>query len=356
MNTLGKRICSVMIIMFSLFIVIANTNLKTELKRVDASAMGEEVPVKAVRLTGDEPFAYLLSDAGNVYVMCHCDEKYYVELWHPEFWNGIRIVDLYTSSYYTNMLALDQDGNIYMWDSEYERGRSTTSYVKKENWKIQRIENIPKVSKIFTAYRQIVIVTEEGSTYRYRWYPDENINTVVEDMGSIETETPILNIAATKEELFILDEEHVLWSIGNTENESKKYVQKDVHSIMQTGPGFTIRMMNDEIYVHNTIYLERGYDKVMLAEQYEAVRIPFEGKISSMSASSKTAVVCIDGDKYYRWGKEANTAAFGAYIPGILTYEEPVEMDLKNLNYYAVIGQDIIYLDDQNHMFVLLQH
>lgn len=354
MRDLGKRVRSVMILMIALIIVIANAHLKTETKRVDKSVMGDEIPVKIVKFDADSGL-YLLSDAGNIYVLCHSDGNYYLELWHPEFWKGIKIVDLCTSTYYTNILALDQEGNIYRWDNEYKRDKSTGSSVEKEDWSIQRIENIPKIREIFTAYRQIVVVAEDGNAYRYRWYPDESFNPVVEDMGSIEMESPILNIAATKEELFILDQDHVLWSVGNIENGSKKYVQKDVHSIMQTGTGFTVRMMDDEIYVHNTLYLERGYDKVMFADQYEAVKIMFGGKISSMSVSSKTAVVCIDG-KYYRWGKEPNTRAFGGYIPGILTYDEPFEMDLKNLNFYTVVGQDIIYLDEQNQMFILLQH
>lgn len=354
MSDWGKRIGSVIILLIALIIVIANAHLKTETKRVDKSVMGDEIPVKIVKFDADSGL-YLLSDAGNIYVLCHSDGNYYLELWHPEFWKGIKIVDLCTSTHYANILALDSEGNIYRWDNEYERDTSTGLRVKKEDWSIQRIENIPKVSEIFTAYRQIVIVAEDGNAYRYRWYPDENFDLVVEDMGSIEMEAPILNIAATKEELFILDQDHVLWSVGNIVNQSKEYVQKDVHSIMQTGNGFTARMMDDEIYVHNTLYLEYGYDKVMFADRYEAVKMVFEGKISSMSVSSKTAVVCID-DKYYRWGKDANTRAFGGYIPGILTYDEPFEMDIKNLNFYTVVGQDIIYLDEQNQMFILLQY
>lgn len=354
MSDWGKRICSVMILMIALLIVIANAHLKTETKRVEKSVMGDEMPVKIVKFDVGSG-RYLLSDAGNIYVLCHSDGKYYLELWHPEFWKGIRIVDLCTSRHYTNILALDSEGNIYRWDNEYEWDESSGLRVKKEDWSIQRVENIPKVSEIFTAYRQIVIVAEDGNAYRYRWYPDEDFNLVVEDMGSIEMEAPILNIAATKEELFILDQDHVLWSIGNTENGSKKYVQKDVHSIMQTDNGFTVRMMDDEIYVHNTLYLEYGYDKVMFTDRYEAVKMVFEEKISSMSVSNVTAVVCID-DKYYRWGKDANIGAFGGYIPGILTYDEPVEMDIKNLNFYTVVGQDIIYLDEQNQMFILLQY
>lgn len=355
MSDWGKRVRSVMILIIALFIVIANTHLKIETKRVDISAMGDEVPVKVVKLSGaGSGSVYLLSNAGNIYSLCYSDEKYYVELWHPEFWNGIRIVDLCTSRHYTNILALDSEGNIYRWDMEDERDESTGLSVKKEDWSIQRVENIPKVREIFTAYRQIVIVAEDGNAYRYRWYPDEDFNLVVEDMGSIEMGSPILNIAATKEELFILDQDHVLWSVGNTENESKKYVQKDVHSIVQTGNGFTVRMMDDEIYVHNTRYLECGYDKVMFADRYEAEKVVFGGKISSMSVSNVTAVVCMDG-KYYRWGKEPNTRAFGGYILGVLTYDEPFEMDLKNLNFYTVVGQDIIYLDEKNQMFILLQ-
>lgn len=74
-----------------------------------------------------------------------------------------------------------------------------------------------------------------------------------------------------------------------------------------------------------------------------------------MSVSNVTAVACMDG-KYYRWGKDANTRAFGGYIPGILTYDEPFEMDLNNLNFYTVVGQDIIFLDERNQMFILLQY
>lgn len=208
MNNWKRRVSSVIILMVALLIVIENTNLKTETKRVNTSAMDGAIPVKVVRLTDGGP-AYLLGDEGNIYMLRYLDGEYDVELWHPEFWNGIRIVDLCTSTYYTHMLALDQDGNIYLWDKEYEQDKSTGLSVPKSDWSIQRIENIPKVSEIFTAYRQIVIMAEDGNVHRYRWYPDENFNAVVEDMGNIAMESPILNIAATKEELFILDQNHM---------------------------------------------------------------------------------------------------------------------------------------------------
>lgn len=126
-------------------------------KQVDISIMEEEKPKKVISLntyiSTDTNFenAYILGDKGTLYVLCCDSENYYAQLWHPEFWKGIKVVDLCagnkTDSY---VLALDEKGTVYIWDKEYRS--KELGWEKKDDWHIQRMENIPEVAQIFSGY------------------------------------------------------------------------------------------------------------------------------------------------------------------------------------------------------------
>lgn len=354
MNVRIKRILSIVLIVAIIILVAEYAAPTTRRKRIDTSNMRGEAPVKIISLntyisTKDNyELAYILGGSGNIYVLRCIDGKYDVDLWQPKFWDGIKIADLCANYPTMYALAMDEDGQLYIWDKEYD----FTTDSKKEQWNISRIDDIPKVTDIFAAYNQFVIVTEDGDVYR--WYPKDNPCPVIEEMERLDVEQPILYVAATREELLILDRDHVLWSV---ENGTSKCLQKDVLNIAQGSvAGFAVQTTNNEINVYNMLSLERDYEKTTFADRYEVSRIAFEGDISSLAVSSSAAVVCIDGDKLYRWGRKSPKILFGAYPAHIETYETPVRINIDIPQYYTLVGHDMIYVDDQNKMFAMIQN
>lgn len=326
---------------------------------IDTSIMGEEVPVKIITLnsymTSNENYeiAYLLGDKGNLYVLCYDLEKFYVDLWHPEFWKDIEVVDICAERPWLYAAALDKDGNVYVWEKEYLLGESGTEIEtnKRENWEIQQVENIPIVTEIYATYDQFSIVTEEGNLYI--WSPKDNVNPDMDDMEMIDMETPIINIAASEETVFILDEKHVLWRI---ENGAKELLQENVKNIMQGGKGFVFQMIDaeNEVNVYNIHLLQKGYETTVFADKYEVAKIVFEDKISSISVNKAVAVVRTDKQDFYQWGKKENPQYWYMEIPAESVHAEPVKIDLADAKYYMIIGENIVYIDERNEVFILL--
>ncbi|MCH5264070.1 MAG: hypothetical protein J1F42_14270 [Lachnospiraceae bacterium] len=358
MNVRMKRLLSIVLIVAVVILVAEYAAPTTRRKRIDISNMRGEAPVKIISLntyisTNDNhELAYILGENGSIYVLRCIDGKYDVDLWQPEFWDGIKITDLCMNYPMMYALAMDEDGQLYIWNKEYGYDPYTADEIKKEQWNISRIDGIPKVTDVFAAYNQFVIVTEIGDVYR--WYPKDQPCPAIEEMERLDVEPPIINIAATKEELLILDRNHVLWSV---ENGTSRYLQKDVQNIVQ-GPaaGFAVQTTNSEINVYNSLALERDYEKTTFADRYEVSRIAFEGDVSSLAVSSSAAVVCIDGDKLYRWGRKSPKVLFGTYPGYEETYETPVKINIDTPQYYTLVGHDMIYVDNQNNMFAIIQN
>lgn len=82
----------IVLMLICIWVVMKPQVYESRKELIDTSIMGEEVPVKIVTLnaymTSSENYevAYLLGDRGNLYVLCYDTEKFYVDLWHPEFW------------------------------------------------------------------------------------------------------------------------------------------------------------------------------------------------------------------------------------------------------------------------------
>lgn len=335
--------------------------LKEEM--IDTSVMGEEVPIKIVTLNSymtsnvNYETAYILGDKGNLYVLCYDAERYYVDLWHPEFWKDIEIVDICAERPRLYAAALDKDGNVYIWRKEYLLGEGETEIEietktnKRENWEIQRLENIPKVMEIYATHDKFAIVTDEENVCM--WSPKENANPGMDDMEMIDMEAAIINIAASEEEVFILDENHVLWSMKNG---MKIFLKENVKSIVQGYKGLAILLMDNEneVYIYNIHLLQERYETVTFADKYEAAKIVFEDKISSIAVNNVVAVVRTDKQEYYRWGKERNPYYWYATVPAMNVYDEPVKINLRDAKYYMVIGENIVYIDEQNKMFILV--
>lgn len=100
--------------------------------------------------------------------------------------------------------------------------------------------------------------------------------------------------------------------------------------------------------------LQQGYETVIFADKYEAAKIVFEDRISSISANGWIAVVCTDKQEFYRWGKEKNPQYRYVAVPSMRVYTEPVKIDLPDAKYYMVIGECIVYIDERNEVFVLI--
>lgn len=367
MNTQAKRkIIPIMIIIVILIIMICIWEaMKTQVpepikEQIDTSVMGEEAPEKIITLNPgmtSYEIAYLLGDKGNLYVLCHDAEKYYVDLWHPEFWKDIEIADICAERPRTYAAALDKDGNVYIWKKEYllseESGYIENGINKKEDWQIQKLENIPKVNEIYAVYNKFVIVTEDKDVCM--WSPEDNENPDISDIEMIKMETPVLNIAASDEAVFILDENHALWSM---ENGTKSFLAENVRSITQGYKGLAIQMMDseNEIYIHNIDILKIGYETVIFADKYETAKVVFEDKISSISANGWIAVACTDKGEFYQWGNKDQPVykfmGITVITPSMSVYEEPVKIDLTDVEYYMVIGKSIVYIDGQNEMFL----
>lgn len=372
MNTHAKVKFSVILILIMIVICILGFWLvigipqpyKPRKEPIDTSAMGEEVPVKIVTLNSNMAtngsyknyeIAYLLGDKGNLYVLCYDAEKYYVELWHPEFWKDIEVVDICAERPYWYASALDKEGNVYIWKKEYLLGEGETEEEietktnKRENWKIQQLNNIPKVTKIYATHDQFAIVTDEENVCM--WSPKENDNPGMDDMEIIDMETPMLNIAAAGEEVFILDENHVLWSM---ENGTKTFVKENVKSIVQGYKGLAIQMMDNanEVYIYNIDFLQKRYERVTFADKYEVSKIVFADNISSMSLNGWVGVAYTDKQELYRWGWEQRTKYAHVTTPSIDLYKEPVKIDLTGVKHFMVIGKYFIYIDGENEMFV----
>lgn len=351
----------ILIIMIILFVSCVWIVMKPESSepwevRIDTSNMGEEVPVKIVTLNSYVTFnenyemAYILGDKGNLYVLCYDGEKLYVDLWHPEFWKDIEIVDICAERPWLYAAALDKEGNIYVWEKEYlfkEKGDIEIETNKRENWKIQKMENIPKVKEIYATHDRFVIVTKEDVCM---WSSREYRNPSMDDMEMIDTETPIINAAASEEAVYILDEEHVLWSL---QNGTKHVFLENVEDIVQGGKGFALRLMDaeNEVYVYNIGLLSRGYETTMLADGIEAARIVFEDEISSIAINKSAAVVCTDKQEFYLWGRKESPHNKYMYTLSMSLYTEPVKIDIADAKYYMVIGKNIVYVDGQNRMF-----
>lgn len=356
MNVRIKRALSVSLIGIITLLVIVNAVSTTKIKSVDTSNMCGEMPIKIISLNPYIPtnenyeIAYILGDRGNIYVLRCIDDKYDVELWQPRFWDGIKITDLCAGYLMSYALAIDNEGKIYIWDKEYASGTRTTVESKKEQWSIKCLDGIPKVSDIFATYNQFVIVTESGNVYR--WYPKESPCPAIDEMECVDGKLSISKVAAVKEELLILDQNHMLWSM---ENGTLKCLQKDVCNIVQGYNGFAVQMMNGEIYVYRIHLLEEGYEETVFADKYEVSKIVFDGNVSSLSASGKAAIVCIDGKSLYRWGRKGKRGWFGVHGGNEEVYETPIKIDIDMPRYYDLIGKDIIYIDDQNNMFVIIQ-
>jgi len=331
-------------------------------RQVDISIMEEEKPKKLISLntyiSTDANFenAYILGDKGNLYVLCCDSENYYAELWHPEFWKGIKVVDLCagdkTDSY---AMALDEKGSVYIWGKECLSKGSELE--KRNDWQIQRMENIPEVAQIFSGYDQFVLVTKEGTVYSF--HPKDSGNPGMDNMEMIDVKSPVLGMASLKEELLILDCDHVLWSI---ENGTKKIVKENVKTIVQGGKGFVVQMMDDgnTVYVYNIYLLQKGYETVTFADKYEVSKVTFESEISFLAVSSKTAVVCVGEENFYRWGRKQRVnlvTKLGCFVTlSDKVYDQPIEVDIKGAQYYMLIGKDIVYVDEQKRMFALIQH
>lgn len=339
-----------------ILIIPRNSEIKEE---VDISVMGEEMPKEVISLNPYIPtdevteIVYILGDKGNIYELYSDSKGYHAKPWHPEFWAGIKIVDLCAGERLgpnAYVLALDEAGNVYIWNKEYES--KGLEWGKKTDWHIQRMENIPEVAEIYAGYYQFALVTREGSVYS--WNPIDNANPGIDNMEMIDLESPVLSIVSLKEELLILDRNHVLWCI---ENGVKKVVWENVKNIMQSGKGFVVQMMNDEntVYVYNSEFLQKGYETLTLADKYEVSKISFESGISLVSVSSKTAVACVDEEKLYKWGKKEDGLKNVA-VPGMMVYERPVEVNVKGTRYYTLIGKDAVYIDEQDRMFVVIPY
>lgn len=375
MNVRIKKKIRVIIILIltviCILIIIINSRDVEIKKEVDISAMGEEIPIKVISLNSNihtyesHEIAYILGDRGNLYVLRRNSDNYYVERWHMEFWENIRVVDLCAEGKNdTYALALDREGNVYIWDKEYlvkekkqnEYWQTVNVWDKKENWQIRQLEGIPKMSEIFATYSGFVFVTQEGEVYG--WSPTDITNLNTDNMELIETEGEILNVVSMKDELLILDRNNVMWSI---ENGTKKVIKESVKNIIQGGKGFALQMMNaeNEVYVCNIYLLQQGHDKMSFEDKYEVSKMLFEGNVSSFSVSDKTAVVHVDEEKYYRWGRRARAYIMTklGYIATLNdeVYEHPVEVDLHGAKYYMLIGKDIVYVDDWGRLFVLIQ-
>ena len=358
----------VLIIIIIILIIFVRISLKPQAdvprkEQIDISVMGEEEPVKIITLNGsmtsgeNYEIAYLLGDKGNLYVLCHDTEKYYVNLWNPEFWKNIEVVDICAQRRWAYAAALDTEWNVYVWKKEYLSGESGETEIetkKREDWEIQKLGNIPKVNEIYATYNQFVIVTEEESVCM--WSPEDNVNPDMSDMETIEIETPILNVAASEEAVFILDGNHTLWSM---ENGTINLLKDNVKSIVQGYKGLVIQMRDseNEIYIHNIDLLRKRDETVTFADKYEATKIVFEDKICSISVNGHGVVVCTDKQEFYRWGEKENHVNrywWGSvYVPSILIYEEPLKIDLEDAKYYAVIGYSVVYINGRNEMFVL---
>lgn len=350
MNVMIKRVMMIFSITIAVLLIIVNATQKPQIRNIDMSNMGGEVPMKAVSLNHNislnegRELAYILSEEGNIYILQNTAEKYYVELWQPEFWNGTKIKDLCVADIVSYALALDQDGNVYLWNKENAEN----------NRNIRAIENIPKISEIFATYNQFVLVSEDKNVYR--WYLKDNLSPKIEDLQRIDMDESILNVAATQDELFVLDENSVLWSIENTEGAVPKYLETGVKGIKQSVRGFVVQLMNNEIYVHCSYILARGYETRIFANRYEAACPMFKGDIALLAVSNDTAIVCIDGEELYRWGTKGSLNAFGTCCPGIRTYTEPVKVQIPKPEYCTLVGDDLIYTDNQNNMFILFQN
>lgn len=370
MNTHAKAKFNVILILImivicilGLWLVIARPQpYKPRKEPVDTSAMGEEVPVKIITLNKyttssvNYEVAYLLGDKGNLYVLCYDTEKYYVELWHPEFWKDIEVVDICAERPWLYASALDKEGNVYIWKKEYLLGEGETEEEietktnKRENWKIQQLKNIPKATKIYATHDQFAIVTDEENVCM--WSPKENDNPGMDDMEIIDMETPMLNIAAAGEEVFILDENHVLWSM---ENGTKTFLKENVKSIVQGYKGLAIQMMDseNEVYIYNIDFLQKyKYESVTFADKYEVNKIVFPDNVSSMSLNGSVGVVCTDKQELYRWGWEQRTKYAHVTTTSIDLYDEPVNINLTDVKCFMVIGKNFIYIDEENEMFV----
>ncbi|MCM1253960.1 MAG: hypothetical protein NC321_14170 [Clostridium sp.] len=333
---------------------------------IDTSAMGEETPLKIVTLnanisdiSSDEDYeiAYLLGDKGNLYALCHDAEKYYVALWHPEFWKDIEIVDICAESSCNYAAALDRNGNVYVWEkeylkeSQYEEGEIEVQIKinKRENWKIWQLENIPKVTEIYAVYKKFAIETDKKAVCM--WSPKENINPGMEDMEIIDMETPMLSIASTKEEVFILDENHILW---NMEDGAKSFVTENVKSMVQGNKGLAIQMMDNEneLYIYNIDLYRHHYETATFADKYEVSRIVLADNISSISLNQNVGVACTDKGEVYRWGWREPTKYAHVAVPAVTVYEKPVKVDLTDVKYHMAIGKYFIYIDEDDEMFV----
>lgn len=350
------ELVTVIILVSCAWIVMKPDSFESWEEMIDSSIMGEEVPIKIVTLNSSVSFhvnyemAYILGDKGNLYVLCCDSEKLYVDVWHPEFWKDIEIVDICAERPWSHAVALDKEGNVYVWEKEYlikKEGDTGIEINKRENWEIQKMENIPKVKEIYAIYGRFVIVTEENVCM---WAAKEHANPNMEDMERIDIETPIVNVAASKEAVYILDEEHVLWSL---QNGNKKVLQENVKYIMQGGKGFVFQLLDaeKEVYVCDIELLSRGHETVALADGHEAAKIVFEDKISSIAVNGSVAIVCTDKQEYYRWGQKQSPHNRYTYVPSISLYTEPVKIDLVDVKYYMLIGRKIICVDSQNRMF-----
>ena len=178
-------------------------------------------------------------------------------------------------------------------------------------------------------------------------------------MEMIDVKGPVLGMASLKGELLILDRDHDLWSI---ENGTKKIVQEDVKTIMQGGKGFVVQRMNEEntVYVNNIYLLQKGYETVTFADTYEVSTVTFEKEISLLAVSGQTAVACVGGEDFYRWGRKqrVNLVTKLGYFVSLSdkVYEHPIEVDIKGAQYFMLIGKDVVYIDKENRVFALIQH
>lgn len=245
---------------------------------------------------------------------------------------------------------MSDQGIVYVWEKEYlYNGGSEIEINKRENWEIQQLRNMPKVTEIYATHDQFAIVTDQENVCM--WSPKEKVNPDIDDMEIIDMEAPMLNIVAFGEDVFILDENHVLWSM---ENGTQNFLKANVKSIVQGYKGLAIQMMDNEnkVYIYNIDLFRHHYETITFAGKYEVNRIVFTDNISSVSFNGKVGVVCTDKQEFYRWGWREPTRYANVIVPAVTVYDEPVKINLVDAKYCMVIGENIIYLDERNEMFV----
>lgn len=139
MSVRTKRLLSVVLIAAVVLLIVVNAVPTTRIKSIDTSNMHGEVPVKIISLNShistedNDELAYILGGSGNIYVLRCIDGKYDVDLWHPEFWDSIEITDLCRNYHMMYALAMDEDGQLYLWDKEYGFDPYTAEECKKNS-------------------------------------------------------------------------------------------------------------------------------------------------------------------------------------------------------------------------------